>query len=99
MKKKIIILCSLLVLIAVLAIGVTFVIKENNNLYSYEWVKENNSVINQQRLYVNNKNNKHIEGYVRITYINDRSEKIKISKEGKLFVKSIVKKVKIINKR
>ena len=99
MKKKIIILCSLLVLIASLVIGIVFVTKENNKIYSYEWIKENDSVINQQRLYVNNKNKKHIEGYVRITYINDNSEKIKINKEGKLFVKSIIKDVKIINKR
>lgn len=96
MKK---IMLFILLALFILLVLSTFVIKQNNNAYSYEWVKEKNSVINQQRLYVNNKNNKHIEGYVRITYINNNSEKIMISKEGKLFVKSIVKKVKVINER
>lgn len=97
-KKKSLIILIIIITIIILC-SCFFISNTNNKVYSYEWVKEQNSVINQQRLYVNNKRNKHVEGYVRITYLNGKSNKVKISKNGKLFVKSVVKKVRIINKR
>lgn len=98
-KKLIITIISVIVLLLVSGILIFKFQESNNNPVSYEWIKEESSVINQQRLYVNNKNKKHIEGYVRITYLNGNSVKEKIPKEGKMYVKSVVKKVKVINKR
>ena len=96
-KKKIIIL--IIILLLLIGLFLSFKMINNNDAYSYEWVKEKDSVINQQRLYVNNKRGKHINGYVRITYLNDNSRKEEIKKEGKLFVRSVIKKVKVINRR
>lgn len=96
-KKKIIIF--IIVLVLVLLIGGYICFKDYNKPASYEWIKEEGSVINQQRLYINNKNDKHIEGYVRITYLNGTSKKEQIPKTGKMYVKSVIKEVKVINKR
>lgn len=100
-KNKKLIIAILLVVILLTVSGVLLFKYQSiiNEPISYEWVKEEGSVINQQRLYINNKNNKHIEGYVRITYLKGNSVKEKIPKEGKLYVKSVIKKVKVINKR
>ena len=93
-KKKIFtLIISILVLII---IAVLVIIKINNEPYSYKWVKIKESVINQQRLYVVSRSKKYVNGNVEITYLNDKVEKVTISKKGKLYVKSIIKKVKII---
>lgn len=71
-------------------------LKDYNKPVSYEWVKDSNSVINQHDLFLKNKVNKYIDGYVEIIYINNKKEKVKIPKSGKKYVKSIVKKVIIL---
>lgn len=96
LKKKNLTIVIIFLLVIVIFI---FTIKSISKPSSYIWVKDNNSVINQQRLYVVNKFKKHIKGYVRITYKNGKSEKVLIDKNGKLYVKSVVKKVNVINKR
>lgn len=97
-KKKKLIAFIIMIIIALL-IGGYICFKDYNKPASYEWIKEEGSVINQQRLYINNKNNKHIEGYVRITYLNGTSKKEQIPKTGKIYVKSVIKEVKVINTR
>ena len=93
-KKKLFgIIAILLVIISICAI---VIFKYNNDPYTYKWVKMDNSIINQQRLYVVSRNGKHVNGNVEITYLNNKNEKIKISNKGKLYVRSIIKKVKII---
>jgi hypothetical protein len=99
MNKKKKLIAFIIVLVLVLLIVGIILFKDYNKPASYEWIKEENSVINQQRLYINNKNDKHIEGYVRITYLNGTSKKELIPKEGKMYVKSVIKEVKVINKR
>lgn len=69
-----------------------FILKSNE--YTYEWIDEPESVIGQSRLYVNNKLGKHVEGKVTITYLNGNSEEISVSKDGILYVKSIIKEVR-----
>lgn len=89
MKKK-----NLIIIVAVVMLiigGVLFSSKSNN--YSYEWVEVKDSMIGQYRLYVNNGLGKHIDGKVTITYLNGKSEEVKISKDGELYVKSIITKV------
>ena len=97
-KKKKLIAFIIMIIIALL-IGGYICFKDYNKPASYEWIKVEGSVINQQRLYINNKNKKHIEGYVRITYLNGTSKKEQIPKEGKIYVKSVIKEVKVINTR
>ena len=99
-KKKILIIVIFIISILLISGVFIFKIQESNNIpVSYEWVKEKDSVVNQQRLYINNKNKKHIEGYIRVTYLKGNSVKEKIPKEGKVYVRSVVKEVKVINKR
>ena len=99
-KKKILIVIVFIISILLVSGILIFKIQESNNMpVSYEWVKEKDSIVNQQRLYINNKNKKHIEGYVRITFLDGNSIKEKIPKEGKVYVESVVKEVKVINKR
>ena len=99
-QKKILIVIVFIISILLVSGILVFKIQESNNMpVSYEWVNEKDSVINQQRLYINNKNKKHIEGYVRITFLDGNSIKEKIPKEGKVYVESVVKEVKVINKR
>lgn len=95
-KKKRLTIVIIIILVIIVSI---ITIKKINRPTSYVWIKDENSVINQQRLYVVNRFKKHIKGYVRITYKNGKSEKVLIDKKGKLYVKSVVKKVNVINKR
>ena len=92
-KKKLFSLIAILLVIII--VGAVAIFKYNNDPYSYKWVKIDNSVINQQRLYVVSRTGKHVGGNVEITYLNNKSEKITITKNGKLYVSSIIKKVKI----
>ena len=89
MKKKLILIICLSIIIIFLLIYFT---RPNN--YKYEWVDEPESIIGQSRLYVNNEYGKHVNGKVTITYLNGKSEEIEISKDGVLYVKSIIKEVK-----
>lgn len=64
-----------------------------DNTCSYSLVKEEKSVVNQYRLYVNSKTGRHVNGSVDITYLNDKKETIKVDKKGKLIIKSVIKKI------
>ena len=90
MKQKIIIIS----LIIVIVLSTTILLLNNSSEYNYEWVDERNSIINQSRLFVNDSSGKHIDGKVTITYLNGKSEEVSISKDGVLYVRSIIKNVK-----
>ncbi len=60
--------------------------------YSYSLEKEEESVVNQYKLYVN-KNGKHVDGKIDITYLNDEKQTINVDKNGKLIIKSVIKKI------
>lgn len=91
-KKWILFVVILLTIIAILVF-------QSNQKYSYEWVKEKDSAIGQYRLYVNNSFGKHIDGTVRIVYINGKTKRVNVDKNGLLYVKSIVAEVRNPNKR
>ena len=93
-KKRIIVFITIVIILSVSLF--VFINYNGNKPYGYKWKIEENSVINQQRLYIVNKNDKPTSGYVRVTYLKGNSKKIKIEKDGKLFVKSVVKKIKVI---
>lgn len=99
MKKKKLIIFLFLVIVIIVTVIFIIIGSNQNKAYSYKWEIEKNSVINQQRLYVVNKKGKPTSGYVRVTYLKGNSKKIKIEKEGKIFVKSVVKDVKVIIRR
>ena len=85
-------------LIIVIALTVSLVFgyktyKKNYEICSYKWVKEEKSSIGQYRLYINDKKGKHVDGKIMITYLNGKSKYEEISKDGKLYVKSVIKKV------
>lgn len=86
-KKKLLI--SFLILI-VFILSFLFI---RSKSYSYSLVKEEKSVVNQYRLYVTNKNGKHIDGTVDVTYLNGKKQTIEVTKDGKLIIKSVIKKI------
>lgn len=93
LKKKNI---AKIIIVIVLVIGLFFgykIYKKNYEICSYKWVKEEKSSIGQYRLYVNDKNGKHVDGRVMITYLNGKSKYVEISSKGNLYVKSIIKKI------
>lgn len=91
MKKKYLILFSVLIIIVVVLV---ITLSNNKSGYSYEWVNEKESIIKQARLYVNDSSGNHIDGIVTITYLNGKSEDVEISKNGTLYVKTVIKEVK-----
>lgn len=95
MKKKIaIILITLITLMTIIVITlVGYKLYQNSDTYTYEWVEVKESTIGQYTLYVNNSIGKHIDGTVRITYLNGESEIVEIPKEGTMYVKDIIVKV------
>ena len=99
MKKKLLMIIAIVVIISII---IVFVIIGNNNKnkskYEYEWEEVQDSTIGQYRLYVNDKNGNHIDGHVDITYLNGKKETVEISKEGTLYVKSIIKDVSNVKK-
>lgn len=90
MKKNKLIIIVGIVLVIIISLFVLF----KNNKYSYKWVDEKESTINQSRLYVVDKFGRHIDGKVTITYLNGKSEEVEISKNGELYVKDIIIEVK-----
>lgn len=90
-KKKNIILLTLITIIILTAVG--YKLYQNNDKYTYEWIEVKESTIGQYRLYVNNSYGKHIDGKVRITYLNGQSETVDVPKEGTIYVKDIIVKV------
>jgi hypothetical protein len=95
MKKKKIIVIILGLLVLVVG-GFWYQIHQR---YSYEWVEVKDSSIGQYRLYVNNSLGMHINGTVRIVYINGKSKRVNVDKEGLLYVKGIVAEVRNPNRR
>ena len=95
MKKKVIL--GLFVLCIIVGIGI-FVIRSEEK-YTYEWVEEKDSAIGQYRLYINNSKGKHIDGTARIVYINGKTKRMNIDKDGLLYVKSVVAEVRNPDKR
>ena len=92
MKKIItIILITLITIIVITLVG--YKLYQNSDTYTYEWVEVKESTIGQYTLYVNNSIGKHIDGTVRITYLNGESETVDIPKEGTMYVKDIIVKV------
>ena len=67
--------------------------------YSYEWVPVKDSAIGQYRLYINDSRGRHIDGVARLVYINGKTKRVMVDKEGLLYVKSIVVEVRNPNKR
>ena len=93
MKKKWAIITIILLVIIAIAVY------QSKQKYTYEWVKEKNSAIGKYRLYVNNSFGKHIDGTVRIVYINGKTKRVNVDKNGLLYIKSIVAEVRNPNKR
>lgn len=92
MKKKIaIILITLITIIALAIVG--YNMYQNNDTYTYEWVEVKESTIGQYTLYVINSMGKHVDGTVRVTYLNGASETVEVPKEGTIYVKDIIVKV------
>ena len=89
MKMKKWYLIPLLILIVLIICFVFF----KSESYSYSLEKEEESVVNQYRLYVNDENGNHIDGKVDITYLNGKKQTIEVSKNGKLIIKSVIKKI------
>lgn len=97
MKKKVVlILFIFLVIIGI--IGGLYVHKSNQK-YTYEWVEVEDSSIGQYMLYVNNSRGKHVDGTVRLVYINGETKKVEVDKDGLLYLKSIVLEVRNPQKR
>ncbi len=96
MKKKIIIPIAIILLTTVLILVTNINQKEE---YSYEWIKEKESTIEQYRLYINDKKGKHIDGTARLVFINGKTKRVEIDKEGLLYVKSVVAEVRNPSKR
>ena len=97
MKSKKFIIIGI-ILIVILSIGSFWLIKTNQK-YTYEWVEVKTSSVGQYKLYVNNSWGKHIDGTVRLVFINGKSKKVEVDKEGLLYPKSIVSEVRNPNKR
>lgn len=91
-KKKIFILIIIIIVVAGLGFGYN-TYKKNYEICSYKWHKVENSSIGQYKLYITNKSGKPIDGRVLITYLNGKSKYEDINKDGKMYVKSVIKKV------
>ena len=96
MKKKIIIPITIILLTTSLILVTNINKKEE---YTYEWIKEKESTIEQYRLYINNQKGEHIDGTARLVFINGKTKRVEIDKEGLLYVKSVVSEVRNPNKR
>lgn len=96
-KKKNILLCLFIILFIIL--GILFYHHKANESYSYEWVKVEDSAIGQYKLYVNNAFGNHIDGTVRLVFINGKTKKVEVDKEGLLYVKDVVSDVRNPMKR
>lgn len=93
MKRKKILIIVLSLFIIFLGFTGLIISKNYNEQITYEWVEEKQSSIGQYRLFINNSKGKHIDGKIRITYLNGKSEVVEISSDGELYVKNIIKKV------
>ncbi len=92
-NKKILIFCILAFLIIIVLLF------KFNQKYTYEWVKVDSSSIGQYILYVNDSRGRHVDGTVRLVFINGKTKRVNVDKKGLLYVKSIVAEVRNPNKR
>lgn len=97
MKKKVV-LILFIVLVIVGIVGGVYIYKSNEK-YTYEWVEVEDSSIGQYMLYVNDSRGRHVDGTVRLVYINGETKKVEVDKEGLLYLKSIVLEVRNPKKR
>ncbi|MBR1385909.1 MAG: hypothetical protein IJ568_03655 [Bacilli bacterium] len=86
-KKYIIVILFLFLLCGIIAYTIIY------NHYSYEWVEEKNSIVGQYRLHLKNGFGKYVDGHIDITYLNDKTETVEITRDGIIYVKNIIKKV------
>ena len=89
MKNKKVIIVAIIISVIILTFICYKVYKGKDN-YSYEWVEVKDSSIGQYMLYVNNSIGNHIDGTIKITYLNGASETIDVPKEGILYVKDTI---------
>ncbi len=99
MKKKRIITLFITGCICLMIVISIYFIFNHNQKYSYEWEEVKTSSIGQYRLFVNDVKGRHINGSVRLVYINGKSKRVDVDKKGLLYVKSIVLEVRNPNKR
>lgn len=97
MKKKKIIIILILVLVLICGFGCYYFAE--NQTYTYEWVEVEDSSIGQYRLYINNSFGMHVDGTARLVFINGKSKKVEVDKEGLLYIKSVVADVRNPMKR
>lgn len=84
----------LIILILVIAGSIGIMYSKTNEKYTYEWVEVEDSAIGQYKLYINNSKGKHIDGTVRLVYINGKTKRVEVDEEGLLYLKEIVKEVR-----
>lgn len=94
-KKKVI----LLVLCLVIVVGFGIYYYNANQTYSYEWVEVEDSAVGQYKLYINNSFGMHVDGTARLVFINGKTKKVEVDKEGLLYVKDVVSEVRNPMKR
>jgi len=97
MKKKVGIILGIIILIVGIAGG--FWYYSANETYTYEWVEVEDSSVGQYRLYINDSLGRHVDGTARLVYINGKTKKVEVDKEGLLYVKSVVSEVRNPRKR
>ena len=98
-KKKKIMLISFLFLFIVGFVGFGIYYYDKNQTYTYEWVKVEDSSVGQYRLFIKNSFGKPVDGTARLVYINGKTKKVDVDKEGLLYVKDVVAEVRNPRKR
>lgn len=98
-KSKKIILISLITVFIIGLIGVGIYYYDKNQTYTYEWVKVEESSVGQYRLYIKNSFGKPVDGTARLVYVNGKTKKVDVDKEGLLYVKDVVLEVRNPKKR
>ncbi len=73
--------------------SVTITIKEKPETYTYEWVKIEESVAGQYRLYIVNSKGQHVAGTATLTSIGGTSKTVSIPASGAIYVKDTIKSV------
>ena len=96
--KKVKIILIVLFLVVLIGGGIYY-FYDKNQTYTYEWVEVEDSAVGQYKLYVNNSLGMHVDGTVRLVYINGKTKKVEVPKEGLLYVKDVVSEVRNPMKR
>ena len=91
-----------LILVGIFVVGVFsfyWFSSSKDEVYTYEWVEERDSAIGQYRLFINDSRGRHVDGVARLVFINGKTARVSINKEGVLYVKSVVSAVRNPKKR